>query len=103
LWSPRSYLLFCPLKCQTAQALSIDPTNGHIIELLNLALESNTFKGVSTPPTTAVSESDNGAYAQVLRNVHENPVMWAPPAFERSRERQGIDVGIEGESDMSVG
>jgi anaphase-promoting complex subunit 6 len=29
--------------------LSIDPINGHIIELLNLALESNTYLGVILP------------------------------------------------------
>lgn len=29
----------------TSQALSVDPINGHVIELLNLALESDATKG----------------------------------------------------------
>ena len=41
----RSSLLSLLVTDRTPQTLSIDPINGHILELLNLALESNALAG----------------------------------------------------------
>ena len=78
-----------------AQALSIDPINAHIIELLNLALESNQYRGVIIPK--AIS---GGERAKVEPSAKPEKVV------QKQRKDKGKARAIDGgeaDSEMMLG